>query len=138
MERTLAIDEAAYGADHPDVATDLNNLAQILWDLGDVAGARPLQERALAIREAAAAQAGGSDGRKMSVGSGDHVPVPSTSRATASAAARCASVRAQKSCAGSVKCCERAPVARPDDLGPLRGQDRPLADIPPRGTAGGG
>ena len=26
-ERALAITEAAYGPDHPDVATDLNNLA---------------------------------------------------------------------------------------------------------------
>ena len=41
----------SYGPDHPDVATDLNNLATILQDLGDLAGARPLQERALAIDE---------------------------------------------------------------------------------------
>ena len=53
QERALAIDEAAYGPDHPDVATDLNNLAQILQDLGQPEGARPLQERALAIDEAA-------------------------------------------------------------------------------------
>ena len=53
LERALAIDEAAYGPDHPDVATGLNNLALILQDLGDPAGARPLQERALAIAEAA-------------------------------------------------------------------------------------
>jgi hypothetical protein len=30
MRRTLAIDEAAYGPDHPDVARDLNNLAGLL------------------------------------------------------------------------------------------------------------
>ncbi len=48
-ERALAITEAAYGPDHPDVATRLNNLAQILRDLGQPEGARPLQERALAI-----------------------------------------------------------------------------------------
>ena len=53
LERALAIDEAAYGPDHPDVAPDLNNLALILQDLGDPAAARPLQERALAIDEAA-------------------------------------------------------------------------------------
>jgi tetratricopeptide (TPR) repeat protein len=53
LERALAIDEAAYGPDHPGVARDLNNLATILRDLGDPAGARPLQERALAITEAA-------------------------------------------------------------------------------------
>jgi tetratricopeptide (TPR) repeat protein len=53
LERALAISEAAHGPDHPVVATRLNNLAQILRDLGDLAGARPLQERALAIDEAA-------------------------------------------------------------------------------------
>ena len=41
------------GPDHPDVARDLNNLALILQDLGQAGQARPLQERALAIDEAA-------------------------------------------------------------------------------------
>ena len=53
QERALAIAEAAYGPDHPTVATDLNNLARILQDLGQPEQARPLQERALAIAEAA-------------------------------------------------------------------------------------
>jgi len=52
-ERALAIDEAALGPDHPAVATDLNNLAWILRDLGLAGEARPLAERALAITEAA-------------------------------------------------------------------------------------
>jgi tetratricopeptide (TPR) repeat protein len=52
-ERALAIDEASYGPDHPEVATDLSTLALILWDLEDVAAARPLMERALAIENAA-------------------------------------------------------------------------------------
>jgi hypothetical protein len=52
-ERALAITEAAYGPDHPDVAVRLNNLAQILQALGQLAAARPLAERALAIDEAA-------------------------------------------------------------------------------------
>ncbi len=30
MRRALAIDEASFGAEHPEVATDLNNLAQLL------------------------------------------------------------------------------------------------------------
>src|SRR5262245_2517237 len=47
FERALAIPEAAYGPDHPEVATALNNLAFILRDLGDLVAARPLQERAL-------------------------------------------------------------------------------------------
>ena len=34
LERALAIDEAAYGPDHPTVAARLNNLATILRDLG--------------------------------------------------------------------------------------------------------
>jgi Tfp pilus assembly protein PilF len=52
MQRALAIDEAAYGPDHPQVATNLNNLAGVLKELGDPAAARPLLERALAIDEA--------------------------------------------------------------------------------------
>ena len=50
--RALAIAEAVYRPDHPQVATRLNNLALILKDLGLPAEARPLQERALAITEA--------------------------------------------------------------------------------------
>ena len=38
---------------HPHVATRLNNLALILRGLGDLAGARALEERSLAIDEAA-------------------------------------------------------------------------------------
>ena len=53
LERALAIDEAAYGPDHPDVAVRLNNLATIRKDLGQPEEARSLQERALAITEAA-------------------------------------------------------------------------------------
>jgi tetratricopeptide (TPR) repeat protein len=52
-ERALAIDEAALGPDHPAVATDLNNLALIVQDLGLAGEARRLAERALAITEAA-------------------------------------------------------------------------------------
>src|ERR1700677_672409 len=52
-ERALAIDEAAYGPDHPAAAADLNNLAQILQALGLTAEARPLTERAVTITEAA-------------------------------------------------------------------------------------
>jgi hypothetical protein len=51
-QRALAIDEAAYGPDHPDVAIRLSNLALILRDLGQPEQARPLQERAQAIDEA--------------------------------------------------------------------------------------
>jgi len=52
-ERALTITEAAYGPDHPIVATELSNLALILQDLGLTAEARPLAERALTIDEAA-------------------------------------------------------------------------------------
>ncbi len=52
-ERALAINEAAHGPDHPEVAIALNNLAQILQDAGQLAEARPLAERSLAISEAA-------------------------------------------------------------------------------------
>jgi tetratricopeptide (TPR) repeat protein len=52
-ERALAIDEAAFGPDHPNVATDVNNLGGVLRDLGKLAGALAAYERALAIDEAA-------------------------------------------------------------------------------------
>ena len=38
-------------SDAPDTARSLNNLGGLLQDLGDLAGARPCYERALAIRE---------------------------------------------------------------------------------------
>ena len=47
------IDERAFGPDHPNVATDVNNLGGVLQDLGDLAGARAAFERALAIDERA-------------------------------------------------------------------------------------
>ena len=51
-ERALAIDERAYGPDHPKVATDVNNLGGVLYALGDLPAARAAYERALRIREA--------------------------------------------------------------------------------------
>jgi len=53
FQRALAIGEAAFGPDHPNVATDVNNLGSVLQDLGDLEGAREAYERALAIDEAA-------------------------------------------------------------------------------------
>jgi tetratricopeptide (TPR) repeat protein len=52
-ERALAIDEAAFGLNHPRVAIRLNNLGSVLESQGDLAGAKALFERALAIDEAA-------------------------------------------------------------------------------------
>ena len=49
MRRALAIDEASYGQDHPDVATDLNNLALLLRATNRLAEAEPLMRRAVAI-----------------------------------------------------------------------------------------
>ncbi len=51
-ERALAIDEATFGPDHPNVARDANNLGSVLDDMGDYSGARTAYERALAIDEA--------------------------------------------------------------------------------------
>jgi tetratricopeptide (TPR) repeat protein len=51
-ERALAIREARLGADHPDTAASLTNLALALHAQGDHDAARPLYERALSIREA--------------------------------------------------------------------------------------
>ena len=52
MRRALAIDEASYGPEHPDVARDLNNLAQLLQSRNRLAEAESLMRRALAIDEA--------------------------------------------------------------------------------------
>ena len=50
--RALAIDEASYGPDHPQVARDLNNLAGLLKAKNRIDEAEPLFRRALAIFEA--------------------------------------------------------------------------------------
>ena len=47
MKRALAIDEKSYGPEHPDVARDLNNLAQLLKDTNRLGEAEPLMRRAL-------------------------------------------------------------------------------------------
>ena len=49
--RALEIDERSYGPDHPDVAIDLNNLAQLLKATNRLADAEPLMRRALEIDE---------------------------------------------------------------------------------------
>ena len=49
MRRALAIDEASYGPDHPNVAIDLNNLAQLLQATNRLGEAEPLSERSLQI-----------------------------------------------------------------------------------------
>ncbi len=53
FERALAIWEQALGADHPNVATSLNNLAELYRAQGRHAEAEPLVCRALAIFEQA-------------------------------------------------------------------------------------
>jgi len=52
MHRALAIDEASYGADHPNVAIRLNNLGRLLEATNRLFVAEPLMRRALAIFEA--------------------------------------------------------------------------------------
>jgi tetratricopeptide (TPR) repeat protein len=53
MRRALDIDEASYGPEHPEVATDLNNLALLLKVTNRLDEAEPLYRRALEIDEAA-------------------------------------------------------------------------------------
>jgi hypothetical protein len=43
------------GPEHPDTASSLDNLALLLKEQGNLAAARPLFERALAVREKALA-----------------------------------------------------------------------------------
>ncbi len=52
-QRSLEIQEAALGPDHPRLANNLNNIAIVHYSLGDYAAARALLGRALAIREQA-------------------------------------------------------------------------------------
>ena len=47
VRRALAIDEKSFGAEHPDVARDLNNLAGLLQATDRLAEAEPLMRRAL-------------------------------------------------------------------------------------------
>jgi Tetratricopeptide repeat len=49
LRRALAIDERSFGADHPEVATDLNNLASLLQATNRLGEAEPLMRRAVAI-----------------------------------------------------------------------------------------
>jgi len=49
--RVLEIDERAFGAEHPDVATDLNNLASLLDETGRFEEAERMYRRALEIGE---------------------------------------------------------------------------------------
>lgn len=51
-EQALKIGEAALGPDHPHVAIYANNFGEVLYDLGDMAGARANYEQALKIGEA--------------------------------------------------------------------------------------
>ena len=53
LERALAIKEAAYAPDHPEVAKTLAWLGETQGRLGDHPAARATLERALAINEAA-------------------------------------------------------------------------------------
>jgi CHAT domain-containing protein/Tfp pilus assembly protein PilF len=53
FQRSLAIYEQVLGANHPDVATVLNNLAELYKAQGQYSKAEPLYQRSLAIREQA-------------------------------------------------------------------------------------
>jgi tetratricopeptide (TPR) repeat protein len=51
MRRVLQIDEDSFGPHHPEVAPDLNNLAQLLQDTNRLLEAEPLMRHALQIDE---------------------------------------------------------------------------------------
>jgi Tetratricopeptide repeat len=53
LRRSLAIDEQNFGLDHPNVARDLNKLAQLLNDTNRVEEAELLSRRSLVILEKA-------------------------------------------------------------------------------------
>ncbi len=52
-EEALRVAEATFGPEHPNVATSLNNLAEVYRAQGKYAEAEPLYKRSLAIREKA-------------------------------------------------------------------------------------
>ena len=52
-KKALSVAEAALGPNHPNVATSLNNLAELFRAQGQYAAAEPLYQRALAIVEKA-------------------------------------------------------------------------------------
>jgi hypothetical protein len=49
MRCALAIDEQSYGAEHPNVARDLNNLALLLQETNRLEEAKPLSRRGVEI-----------------------------------------------------------------------------------------
>ena len=49
MRHALEIDKAAFGEQHPNVATDLNNLATLLQAANRIKEAEPLMQRSLEI-----------------------------------------------------------------------------------------
>jgi tetratricopeptide (TPR) repeat protein/tRNA A-37 threonylcarbamoyl transferase component Bud32 len=51
LREALALREKELGPEHPDVATSLDRLGDLLWIRGDYAGAEAALRRALAIRE---------------------------------------------------------------------------------------
>lgn len=53
QQRALAIEEAVFGSDHPEVARTLGNLGNVQRKLGEFEVARATLQRALAIFEAA-------------------------------------------------------------------------------------
>jgi tetratricopeptide (TPR) repeat protein len=65
-QQALAIREKALGPDHPDVATSLNDLANLCLQQGRYADGVPLAQRSLAIREKAL----GSDRREVAASLG--------------------------------------------------------------------
>lgn len=97
-ERALKIDEKTYGPDHPEVATDVNNLGSVLKDLGDLAGAKQCCERALKIGE----KNHGPDHPKVAVCVNNLGEV----------------LRAQGDLAGAKKCFERALKIGESTFGP--------------------
>jgi tetratricopeptide (TPR) repeat protein len=52
FQRALAISEKTLGPNHPNVATGLENLAQLYRDIGYPGKAAPLDKRAAEIRAA--------------------------------------------------------------------------------------
>ena len=64
LRRALEVDEAVHGPSHPDVASGLNNLAQLLKNKNRLAEAEPMMRRSLELDEVAF----GADSPEAAVG----------------------------------------------------------------------
>ena len=88
FEQALAIDERAFGLEHPNVARDVNNLGLVLRDLGDLGGAALAGEHGIGRRLGGGHRARDEDQQSGQDQARRHVSSPQPERKVATAASR--------------------------------------------------